>query len=67
MFPTLQGGILSSEFSRFYVVRRAQSDQRLLELINAGKFVLLHGHRMCGKSTRIQLLIEGNSNVFRGI
>lgn len=67
IFPTLQGAINPSEFSRFYVVHRAQSDQCLLDLIKDGKFVLLHGHRMCGKSTRIRLLIEGNSKTFRGI
>lgn len=67
MFPTLQGAIKPSEFSRFYVVHRTQSDQCLLDLIESGKFVLLHGHRMCGKSTRIRLLIEGNSKSFRGI
>lgn len=65
-FPGLQGAISSNEKKKLYIVQRAASNEELLQLIRAGKYVLMHGHRMCGKSTRMFHLIE-NNNDFRGV
>lgn len=48
-------------------MQRAASNEELLKHIRAGKYVLMHGHRMCGKSTRMLLLIENNTKEFRGL
>jgi energy-coupling factor transporter ATP-binding protein EcfA2 len=49
------------------VIRRHEADQGLLTLIMENRFVLLHGHRMCGKSTHVLQLIEDQKEAFHGI
>ena len=66
-FPGTQGAISTTDADRHYIVKRPASDKRLLELISEGKYVLIHGHRMCGKSTRMFHLIENNTGLFRGL
>lgn len=65
-FPRPQGAISSLQ-KDLYVVQRAASNEDLLKLIRAGNYVLLHGNRMCGKSTRVLQIIEHNTGEFRGL
>jgi len=66
-FPGAAGAISSFNADRVYVVQRPASDKRLLELILDGRYLLMQGHRMCGKSTRMLHLIEKNQDLFRGV
>jgi len=66
-FPGTQGAISSINANQHYIVKRPASDKRLLELILEGRYLLMHGHRMCGKSTRMLHLIENNTTLFRGL
>jgi hypothetical protein len=67
-FPGVQGALSPTDCDRLYLVRRrAESDQALVDKILNGQYLLIHGHRMCGKSTRARQLIEHNQKLFRGI
>ena len=61
------GRISSQEENLYYVVKRAASSQNLVSAIKQGTYVLIHGLRMCGKSTRVTQLIQAYQNEFRGL
>jgi hypothetical protein len=66
-FPSTEGGIPPSCYTRRYVIQRQEPSAGLLSKIKEGRYVLLHGHRMCGKTTHVLQLIEQQKNVFLGI